>query len=265
MSAAVATPTVVTTTPPRLPARRVSFARLVAVECRKLVDTRAGLWLLVVIALVSAAAVVLMLLTAEPAELTFGNLAFTTALPQALLLPVLGILAATGEWSQRTGLVTFTLEPRRLRVGGAKLVAATLVALLAVAVALVVGALANVAGVLWFDGDGSWSLTAGRLGGGVLLQVLGVAQGVAFGAAIGNSAAAIVAFLVLPTLWSVLGALITSLQEPARWLDLGVTSGPLLEGSLDGGDWARLGTSVAVWVLLPLLVGAQRLVRREVT
>lgn len=265
MSAAVATPATRHAPAPRPPVRAVPFARLVAVECRKLVDTRAGLWLLVVIALVSAAAVALVLFTAEPGELTFADLAFTTALPQALLLPVLGILAATGEWSQRTGLVTFTLEPRRLRVGGAKLVAATLVALLAVAVALVVGALANVAGSLWFDGDGSWSLTAGRLGGAVLLQVLGVAQGVAFGAAIGSSAAAIVAFLVLPTVWSVLGALISWLEEPARWLDLSTTSGPLLEGSMDGGDWARLGTSVAVWVLLPLLVGAQRLVRREVS
>jgi len=248
--------------PPVLPP---GFPRLVAVELRKLVDTRAGLWLLVVIGLVTAATVALTLLTTDPARLTFATLALRTALPQGLLLPVLGILAATSEWSQRTGLVTFTLEPRRLRVGAAKLVAATVVALLAVVVALAVGAVANLVGQHWLDGNGSWSLDAGQVGGAVLLQVLGVAQGVAFGAAIGSSAAAIVAFLVLPTLWTVLCALVSWLAEPARWLDLGVTSAPLLEGSMAGDDWARLTTSVAVWVLLPLAVGAARLVRREVS
>ena len=259
-------PDLTTATPrqPRPPQRRVTSARLVAVECRKLVDTRAGLWLLLVIGLVTAAAIALMLFTADPAALTFANLALTSALPQALLLPVLGVLAATAEWSQRTGLVTFTLEPRRLRVGAAKLVAAVLVALLAVVVAAAVGALANLAGRLWLDGDGSWSLDAAQVGGAVLLQVLGVVQGVAFGAAIGNTAAAIVGLLVLPTVWSVLGAVVSWLEAPARWLDLGAASGPLLEGTMAGGDWARLATSAALWVLLPLAVGARRLVRREV-
>lgn len=251
--------------PPRTPAHRLGFPRLVRVESRKLVDTRAGLWLLVVIGLVTAAAIALVLFTAEPAALTFPNLALTAALPQAMLLPVLGVLTGTSEWSQRTGLVTFTLEPRRLRVGAAKVVAATLVALLAVVVALAVGALANLAGLLWLDGDGSWSLPADQLGGAVLLQVLAVVQGVAFGAAVGASAPAIVAVLLLPTLWSVLAALVSWLEAPARWLDLSLTSGPLLEGTMQGADWARLTTSVALWVVLPLLVGAVRLVRREVS
>ena len=236
-------------TAPRPGAR---FGRLVLVESRKLVDTRAGLWLLVVIALVTAAAIALVLFTADPANLTFATLALTSALPQAVLLPVLGILAATSEWSQRTGLVTFTLEPRRLRVGAAKLVAATGVALVAVALALAVGALANLVGRTWLDGSGSWDIAGAQLAGAVLLQVIGVAQGVAFGAAIGSSAAAIVAFLVLPTLWSVLSALIPWLATPSRWLDLGLTTEPLL-------------TSAAVWVGLPLLVGGLRLVRREVS
>ena len=53
--------------------------------------------------------------------------------PQALIgvsgavlgyfLPVLLILMVTSEWSQRTGLTTFTLEPHRGRVVGAKFVA----------------------------------------------------------------------------------------------------------------------------------------------
>ncbi|GAA1842839.1 ABC transporter permease [Microlunatus capsulatus] len=256
--------------PGEAPARRtaptgVPFHRLLAVETRKIVDTRAGRGLLLVIALVTAATIAVVLLTAEPEELTWSTLALATALPQAFLLPVLGILTATAEWTHRTGLVTFTLEPRRLRVGVAKLLAATLVGLLAVVVALAVGALANVAGMLWLDGDGSWSLDAGQVGGAALLQVIGVAQGVGFGAAIGTSAPAIVAFLVLPTLWTVLGAMISWLETPARWLDLAMTSEPLLAGSLAAGDWARLATSVGLWVLLPLAVGTHRLLHREVS
>ncbi|SDT28370.1 hypothetical protein SAMN04488543_3562 [Friedmanniella luteola] len=243
----------------------VPFGRLLVVETRKLVDTRAGRGLLLVIALVTAATVALVLLTSDADTLTWSSLALASALPQAFLLPVLGILTATAEWIHRTGLVTFTLEPRRLRVGVAKLVAASLVGLAAVGVALVVGALANVVGIIWLDGDGSWSLDAGEVGGAVLLQLVGVAQGVGFGAAIGASAPAIVAFLVLPTLWTVLGAMVGWLETPARWLDLAVTSTPLLEGSMAGVDWARLATSVALWVLLPLAVGTHRLLHREVS
>ena len=36
--------------------------------------------------------------------------------PMGILLPVLGVLSITSEWSQRTAMVTFTLEPSRMRV-----------------------------------------------------------------------------------------------------------------------------------------------------
>jgi hypothetical protein len=34
---------------------------------------------------------------------------------------------------------------------------------------------------------------------------------------------------------------------------------------LTGGQWARLGVSVLVWVLVPLVAGLVRLLRREVS
>lgn len=250
---------------PRSASAGVPFHRLALVEARKLVDTRAGRGILLAIGLVTLAAVALVLLTGDPAELTWSSLSLTSALPQAVLLPVLGILTATGEWSQRTGLVTFTLEPRRVRVGAAKLVAVVAVAVLAVAAALAFGALANVVGMLWRDGDGSWALDGSVLAGSVLVQVLGVVQGLAFGAAIGNSAAAILGVLVLPTLWTILSAMVSALAAAAPWLNLQLTSLPLLAGSLTGEDWARLGTSVGLWVLLPLALGTYRLVHREIS
>ncbi|MFD0473812.1 hypothetical protein ACFQ0B_40345 [Nonomuraea thailandensis] len=50
-------------------------------------------------------------LFAGPADLY--TLANTAAIAMGVLLPVLGILTVTGEWSHRTALTTFTLEPRR--------------------------------------------------------------------------------------------------------------------------------------------------------
>ena len=244
--------------------RPVPFVRLVRVEARKLVDTRAGAALLAVIGVVTAGVVVLMLFTLPADGLTFASLALASAVPQGILLPILGILAATGEWSQRTGLVTFTLEPRRGRVAAAKLVAAGLVGLLFVGAALVLGAVTNVVGVIWFDGDGSWSLTAGQLGGAVTLQLIGVAQGVAFGLALQNSVVAIVAFLVLPTVWSLVGSLVARLEPFTPWLDLGQATSPLLDGTMTAIDWAHIGTAAAIWLVLPYAIGVLRLTRREV-
>lgn len=252
--------------PPQLTAGLlgVPFHRLVRVESHKLVDTRGGRTMLAIIGLVTAGVITLVLFTSDPTGLTFQNLAFAAALPQALLLPVLGVLTATNEWSQRSALVTFTLEPRRMRVAAAKLVAAVLVGLLAVLAALLVGALANLAGLLWLDGDGSWALRATVLGGATLLQVIGVVQGVAFGMAIMHSAAAIVSLLVLPLSWTVLGVMVDGLQRVAPWLDLSSASTPLLNGELQGTDWAHLATACGVWLLLPLLIGLLRLARTEV-
>jgi len=256
--------TIATHSEPRDETERVPFSRLIVVETRKLTDTRAGMWLLIAIAAITAVVVAIMLFTADATDLTFANFVLATSLPQAILLPILGILAVTSEWSQRTGLVTFTLEPRRSRIAAAKLVAAVLIGLAAVGVAFGAAALANLAGMTFMDGNGSWQMNGSVVGGVLLLQVLGVVQGVAFGMAILSSAAAIVAFLVLPTAWTILGSMVSWLHDAAGWLDLGTTSGPLLEGSMQGEQWARLGTSTALWVLLPLVFGLYRLVHREV-
>ena len=51
---------------------------------------------------------------------------------------MLGILLITQEWSQRTGMVTFTLEPHRGKVIAAKVIAALVFGLLAVVLACVI-------------------------------------------------------------------------------------------------------------------------------
>jgi ABC-2 type transport system permease protein len=244
---------------------RPSLARLTGVELRKMTDTRAGFWLLAVVALAYAALVVVMLFAADPAELTFDELFRTVLWPSAILLPVMGILAVTSEWSQRTALTTFSLVPDRRRVAGAKLLAGVVLAALSVAVGLVIAAAGNVAGMAFADGDGSWHFGAKLLGAALLFQVINITMGVAIGMLLMNTPLAIVIFFVLPTLWTMLGEMIRALKTPAAWLDLSATTTPLTDATISGGQWAKLAVSVAVWVLLPLTAGLYRLLKREVS
>ena len=93
----------------------VSMTTLVKVEMRKMVDTRAGKWLLITIGAITALIMLIFLLAAHTKDHQFTNYMGIAATPQGFLLPVLGILLVTQEWGQRTGMVTFTLEPHRAR------------------------------------------------------------------------------------------------------------------------------------------------------
>ena len=98
-----------------------------------------------------------------------------------------------------------------------------------------------------------------------MLQVLFVLMGAGFGALLMNPPLAIVAFFALPMVWTVLAELIRSLRTAAGWLDINLTTAPLAEGPMTGDQWARLGVSAAVWVLVPLVAGTVRVLRREVS
>jgi ABC-2 type transport system permease protein len=262
---ATTTPTLTTTAGPSLQQTpRVPLTRLIRVELRKLWDTRAGFWLLAGIGLITAAVIVIFMFAGEAEELTFSNFVNATSWPQAILLPVLGILAVTSEWGQRTALVTFTLEPHRGRIVVAKLVATLALGAVAVVVALSLAAVANVVAAVGLDGDGSWTFGVAGARDILVNQLISVLQGVAFGMLIMNSAAAIVAYFALPTLWGVLTATVQWFADIGRWVDLNTTSTPLAMHEMDGDAWVRLGVSVSIWVLLPIALGVVRLLRREV-
>ncbi len=235
-----------------------SLGRLTVVELRKLVDTRSGRWLLITIAALAAVIATLQAIFSEPADRTFANFYFVSVLPIALLLPVLGILLVTSEWSQRTALTTFTLVPKRHRVAAAKVTVAVIASVAAVPASLAVATAATAVS------GGEWTFPAEVLWGTALAHAVGVLMGVGFGMVLLNSPLAIVTYLVLPTLWTILGASITSLKKIAEWLDTSITTAPLFEPDMTGGQWARLGVSVAVWVLIPLVAGMIRINTREV-
>ncbi len=247
--------------------RAVPLSRIFRVELRKMVDTRAGLWLFVAIGVLTAAAVVLFLIFAPPEELHFANFAGIALTPQGFLLPVLGILLITSEWAQRTGLVTFTQEPNRGRVVVAKTLSALLVGVAAAALLLTVAGVGNVLGVALQDGAGGWDASGGRGFLYVLiLQVSGIIQGLAFGMLLMNSAAAIVSCFAIPISFSIVFGTVPALEGVAPWIDLGTAQEPLLEfdKAVSGMEWAQLAATTAIWVGLLFTLGVVRLLRSEV-
>lgn len=242
----------------------VPMQRLIHVELRKMVDTRAGRWMLIVMSAISVVVVTAFLIWGDAEEANFETLLGLTSFPLVILLPILGIMAATSEWSQRTGLVTFTLEPRRGRVIGAKVVAALILGLVVTASAFASSALANVIGAAVSDADGGWNISGTLLLGVTVGFGVYVLQGLAFGFVFLNTPFAIVASLVLPTVWTIAISLVSSLAEPSKWLDLNQVTEPLFAGSMTGENWGQLATSFGVWVLLPLAIGSYRVMHREV-
>jgi hypothetical protein len=236
---------------------RAGLPRLSRIELRKMADTRAGFWLLVAIELMAAAIVTIMLIAGKAQDRDFASLFQNTLWVVSILLPVLGILAVTSEWSQRTGLTTFALVPERGRVIAAKMIAVLGLAVAAVAACLITAAAGNlIAG-------GSWSLSLSAIAHGGLFQALNLLGGVAFGLVFMNSALAIVLYYVLPTVWAILGETIHALDKPADWLDTSRTMQPLVDGGMSGQHWAQLATSVALWVGVVLAIGLWRLQRTE--
>ena len=254
--------------PDRIPGERpttgVPFARIVGLELRKMFNTRAGRWLLIAIGAIIATTLVIMFFN-ESGQHRFEDYLTATTTPSAILLPIAGILAVTSEWSQRTGLVTFALEPRRGRVIWGKFLAAMLVGVAAIVMSVALAAVAHQAAITIQGYGGDWALDNNTLLGAGLFVLLGVAQGVGFGMLLRNTPAAIVLLFVLPTAWAILGQMVSWLDSAASWLDMNRTTNALFTvESMTGEQWAQLGTSVGLWVALPVAVGMWLLHRAEV-
>jgi ABC-2 type transport system permease protein len=240
---------------------RPGLGRLTLVELRKMTDTRAGFWLLFSTALLTVAVVVIAGLAMDDVDRTLRNFVGIASVPISLLGPVAGILLVTSEWSQRTSLITFTLVPHRSRVLVAKLLAAAALSFVAYQLCLATGLVATAV----FGGSASdtWSLSAAIIGQNGLSVALSVIAGVGFGAVLLASAPAIVLFFVLPTAWGAIGE-IHALEGAAKWLDQGRTMADMGEHALSGTEWARVATSAALWVVLPIVLGFWRVKRNDV-
>ena len=246
----------------------IPFSRVVAVEARKTFDTRSGFWLLTSIGITATLATVAVLLWAPDSELTYDTFAAAIGFPMAVILPMVAILAVTSEWSQRSGLTTFTLVPHRGRVLGAKFIAAVGVGVVAMFVALIVGALGTLVGSLATGLDPVWNVTATEFALIVLGSVLGMLFGFMLGVLIRNSAGAIVAYfvysLVLPPLVELLAANASWFADVRPWIDYANARNMLFNGTMSGEQWQQLAVSGTIWFLLPLAVGLVIVRRSEV-
>jgi ABC-type transport system involved in multi-copper enzyme maturation permease subunit len=239
---------------------RPGIGRLVALELRKMVDTRAGFWLQVAMVALTLVVVVVRLLVGDTADHTFQSVLDVGLQPAAVLLPVLGILLVTSEWSQRTGMITFALVPMRSRILGAKVIASLLLA--GAMLAMSVGVVA--VGVLVASpGDGAWSDVVPLIGQSAVYLTAGMVIGVALGAILLAPTPAIVLLFALPTSWMAVLSL-PVFSGVAPWVDNARALGQMTEEVMSATQWAHAGTSLAIWMVLPLLIGAWRFTRREV-
>lgn len=246
----------------RAAAAGIPFSRLVQAELRKLTDTRASRLLLVAMAAATPVIIAVMLIVASPRDLNYTRLVDFTQTPQKFILPALAILVVTSEWSQRTGLVTFTLVPSRGRVLRAKATATLGLGLALIAIAFAVAAAGNLLSGLR-HGDGSWDFGAPGFGDMILVQLLTLLEGLAFGMLLRVSAVAIAAYYVVPTVWSALFS-VPGLKGIAPWFDLNQAQGPLYTHDITGTGWLQLLSAAAIWIGVPLTAGVVRALRGEV-
>lgn len=238
----------------------IPFGRLWRVEWTKATGTRAARWLLALIGLSTVAITLAPLLAPSRIEQTFAGYLSFAAAPLSILLPVVSILTLTSEWSSRSALATFTLEPRRLRVLGAKMVVAAMMSgLAALFGGLVTAAGLGVASVSGREVD--TTVTAELAAGFVVFMLVNVYMAVALGALLHSSAAAIVASFVLPTTFAGLGQ---ASDLIAKWIDPSTSLNWLLRGEW-WGHVTPIAVALVFWIALPLTAGLFRTAHRDVT
>jgi ABC-2 type transport system permease protein len=248
--------------------RPIPMTRLVGIETTKMFDTRSGFWLLTSVGILAVLATGATLLFAPREELTYDSFAAAIGVPMTVVLPMIAVLAVTSEWTQRTGLTTFTLVPHRGRVITAKLISTLLVGVVSIATAFAVGALGNLAGSAIAGVDTVWDISLGHALLILLADGLGMLMGFTLGVLILNSPGAIVGYfvyaLVLPAALGTLAAFQDWFADLQGWVDFQFSSTRLYDGGLTGSDWAHLGTSGLLWLVAPLAIGLWMLLRSEV-
>ena len=253
-----------------LTARKVPLHRLVDVELRKLIDTRAGMWLLILIGAVIVLVEAVLVITA----INFGEVApwsvmfAVMATPLGLLLAVLGVMTVTSEWGQRTSLVTFSLEPRRMRVVLAKLLAGLLATVVLLLFTLVFTAALNPLQATIIGQDAIWDVPRSQLVGFGILHTSAFFLGFSFGMLIPNTPAALVAYFVfrfvVPGLLMTLGMFWDWFAPVVNWVHFSNALEVVLDVAPTSEAYWHLASATGLWVVLPLVLGSVLLVRREI-
>ncbi len=254
--------------PVRVAPKPIPFTRLMGVELTKIFNTRSGFWLTAGIGIAAVIATAAVIIFAPAGDQTYDSFAAAIGMPMIILLPIMAILLVTSEWSQRSGLTTFTLVPHRSRVIMAKMTVAVLVGAFSIVVALGIGAVGNIVGSSIAGVDTVWDITLNQALTIILANVLGLLIGFMLGVLIRNSAGAIVAYFIYGFVLAGLTMLLANSQQwfadLQPWIDFNYAQAELFEGSLTGEEWAQLGVSGVLWILIPLSIGLALIRRSEV-
>jgi hypothetical protein len=246
----------------------IPMTRLIGVEISKMFNTRSGFWLVTSVGITATIATIATILFAPDDSLSYGNFAAAVGFPMSVILPMIAILAITSEWSQRTGLTTFTLVPHRGRVITAKLSATMLVGVASIAIAFAVGAVGNIVGSAIAGVDTTWDMSIGHSALIFVADGLGMLMGFTIGILVRSSAGAIVGYfvyaLVLPAALGTLASFQSWFADRQGWFDFQFSSTRLYDGGLHGSDWAHLAVSGSYWLVIPLAIGLRLALRSEV-
>ena len=149
---------------------------------------------------------------------------------------------------------------------------------------LAIGAIASVLGVAlgllidWFPPQGSeqaetvdtvWDVSLSTAPQIVLGNLVGMAIGFTLGVVLRATAAAIVGYFVvsfvLPGILALLALVREWFLDLQPWIDWNYTQVELFDGATNTGkEWAMLGSTTMIWILLPLAVGLGLVMRSEV-
>lgn len=256
---------------PPLDGGPIPFTRLVRMEFRKAIDTVASFWLVatILILVIMVEGALLLIVLVEESRSSFADYVAIAQFISGWSLPVLAVMLVTTEWSQRTAMVTFAIEPRRLHVIAAKYVVAVLITLAATAAALVVGLLCTGLCELIQPDQTEWSTNAGTIAGFVVINVLAMSLGFGLGCLLLNTPAAIVAFFVyriLPLVaFAILAGIFDWFADIQPWISFEYAQGPLYEWDVDTAEeWGNLLVSGFIWLGLPMGIGLYRILKAEV-
>ncbi len=248
--------------------REMPLSRITTTELRKMLDTRSGFWLMAGTGILAALATAAIILFAPDDRLTYDSFASAINIGMAVVLPIIAILSVTGEWSQRTGLTTFTLVPHRGRVVAAKAIACVFVAVVTIPLGFGIGALGNLVGAAIAGVASVWDLTVATLLTMMLGNVLSLLFGFMLGVVIRNSVGALVAYsvyqFVLPTLSLILAASQAWFRDLRPWVDFDHAQSTLFDGALTAQQWVQLGITATIWLVIPLTIGLKLVIRAEV-
>ncbi|HEX5535054.1 MAG TPA: hypothetical protein VFX33_15045 [Actinomycetales bacterium] len=247
---------------------QIPLSRVVSVELRKMFDTRAGFWLIASLAITGVFATIATIAFAPDQSLTYYTFAKAIGFPMTVILPMIALLSLTSEWSQRSGLTTFTYLPNRRRVVLAKTLSSVTVAVASMGLAFAAGAIGTVVGSHIAGTSTVWDLSLGHALTIVLGNLTCLLTGTMLGMLLRSSAGGLVTYfvitLLLPTLFGLLASTQDWFHDLRPWVDLSLARSSLFEGMHTGDQWAHLAVAVALWIVLPAAFGLRQVMRAEV-